>query len=1387
MKKFSSILASFLLLVLFFSGCKNFLNGGSFLEELDQSIVDAAAPAVDIYIEADANSGTASPSGKVSFKMGRTFSVIFTESKEYQFLGWEVIDRTTKESIENAIEILDTKDNETKFKILANRSNIQLHPICAERLTVTFSPNNSDNGVPRDSSINLTFNKNVSSENDFSKIQITCDGNDITQYYKEPVLNESILTFAADLENLIPVSGMKTVKVTVPQDLYYLQNEQKVTLGSDKSYSFKINNSTDNKAEITFNVASNSGSITPSGTNKYNIGDEVKIKFEPKTGISFKGWSILDGDGNVIKEDIIKVQDINAVETTLTIMKDVKGISITPKNVLIPTYIALLPVDSSTGNVSSQDTDIVIKFNTPIELSDFYDKTNDTFVNIVISSNNTNLISGSTATDRFKYYERPKISADKKTLTIATNKNNLQMPRAEKGQPATMKKDVTVTLKTTNVYAKEVKMNFTSDISWTYTIDNTVDSLDPQIESIKVYKDPQLKQELSSSVFTDDWTIDDIKRNYVSKIYVKIKGYDKDSGVKSLRVIERLWRDTNAIDKTATSEDSKPSYFTTDINNEAITILGDGFYEAIIPVTFSNTPDGIVQIRFALSDYADNASKEVTYYVLKDTTLEQLDICPPEERHSPGEYIYSNINDNLKNTKIVKFRRIDNDFIRECDGNNDFVKIKIETLKEKNKPYIGLDSEIIIQKVLWGYKNDESVMSEVYYDKDLSCYCFTRNRYQTTYIKYYAIDAAGNIQTLLRVIPKTPVITGIEEKTPYIQLKFTKTSPETTKEINTNDFGYYTLFKNESISDSYLIPFGEAVYDYGDNTYNNRRKGFQDYTGLNPFTYNPCEKGDGQNIYKIPAGCNSDDFKDFRPEGNYYVYFIPFAKYNERTYFGAISEPVVLNVKYDTELNRNICNLAETSEEPKSSDLPKDFEIISEEGAKNSGIYKITVNYPETFVKNESLSYYIKVRWGLKSGYTQNTYRYGSNTFELPTQSTTASYKYYVTIVARSSNGKELESTQKELVCTRDNIPPTMKEQNDHFSTLNGHKLLKTYASNPKYCYPLDVNVTSLKDDYSNLGMYRNTNNKMEIKYCLIPFEANQDSPTAFTIDDLLNKEKMTVEYDYDQDMLFLPYKNYIAPGLYTMCMEYEDLNSNTGITYYKVSTLGPYGEDKMVISYIKDGENDAVKSEISNSTTGADRHFIEYISNNNGVFSWIPIYEKDAQGKTKGYSYARGEGGQAKSSSFNLKFADIGDGNFFIKAYGNYYNKVDPNLHHFPTQYILPEYLKNPSNYSCKIKSYVNTDSGNHEMIIFSDVGSPTLVRTVYSNINLNNISTMDKDEQIWSIYGIEVTTSLKQDTGSFNYSVPVDSSEIPSGYWYTTLIHHANGDIIMTPPKQK
>lgn len=205
------------------------------------------------------------------------YDLNFTAKDAYQFVKWNITEQGNNDADDAPVRIQKT----TQFGIdyyklivgkakegvgTGNTNSIIIGDDSAERIKPVFTwPENDPNGVYRDSGIVLTFNKKPD-ESIKQKIQISVDGYSANNSFK---LNDAVfgvdsenkptLTIEADLDNRISVgSGAKRkVKVLIPADVYYLregETEPQITLGSAYEYEYIINEQTNNKVIVDYQI-----------------------------------------------------------------------------------------------------------------------------------------------------------------------------------------------------------------------------------------------------------------------------------------------------------------------------------------------------------------------------------------------------------------------------------------------------------------------------------------------------------------------------------------------------------------------------------------------------------------------------------------------------------------------------------------------------------------------------------------------------------------------------------------------------------------------------------------------------------------------------------------------------------------------------------------------------------------------------------------------------------------------------------------------------------------------------------------------------------------------------------------------------------------------------
>ena len=140
----------------------------------------------------------------------------------------------------------------------------------------------------------------------------------------------------------------------------------------------------------------------------------------------------------------------------------------------------------------------------------------------------------------------------------------------------------------------------------------------------------------------------------------------------------------------------------------------------------------------------------------------------------------------------------------------------------------------------------------------------------------------------------------------------------------------------------------------------------------------------------------------------------------------------------------------------------------------------------------------------------------------------------------------------------------------------------------------------------------------------------------------------------------------------------------------------------------------------------------------------------------------------EAEESFVKVVSHSLGTDYHYYTTNGTY---VDDHAYaYYPVYFYPPSYA---AGFTCNLKSYL--ECADNEIAVFTD--KPCLVQTFYCTNNLGD------DKTQWISYAIEAKVQQKPE--SFTYKVPVE--EIPTGKYYVTVIHYADGTEKMTDVKQK
>lgn len=345
-KKF--IFLTFLLFsVLGFFSCSNPLSN------TDLSISRSAKNfgILEFSIESKDGCGYTEPDGEVSYKIGNTYSIVFSEKDGYQFEKWEVINKETGKVYSDVISFENKNEPETTIKILRNAENVVLRAVAKKRPeTLSTSPLYAEEGVYCDSVIVIEFDQKIAEDsfyfstedlmflnydsllkNEDSKvygyifnnevyyknlfISSKTDENLIEYFYPPVIENGTIIKIFPKLSNpLVSVSGkLLDIDLFLGPDVY---TEDGVKVGGEGvQWRYRVNSKTDKTAPqfTDFELSTESNKLIKglqfNGIN--HIQKKVNYKYsgiDKESGVNFiqvEQKLLYSPDGNEVNEEPI--------------------------------------------------------------------------------------------------------------------------------------------------------------------------------------------------------------------------------------------------------------------------------------------------------------------------------------------------------------------------------------------------------------------------------------------------------------------------------------------------------------------------------------------------------------------------------------------------------------------------------------------------------------------------------------------------------------------------------------------------------------------------------------------------------------------------------------------------------------------------------------------------------------------------------------------------------------------------------------------------------------------------------------------------------------------------------------------------------------------------
>ena len=195
------ILGGALLCIVFLlSSCNGFLEQNDTKEQIKRKIQYENSSFYTIYVDYSISYGTLkSPSGgEISKKVTDTFDIKFNPADEYEFLYWEILDKTTKQKLSNGeyLSLASIYESETQctfLKVPEQNMKLCLSPVVTARpKVISNTPKMKNEGVSRALPIEVMFDQSMAVE---------------SIYYTQEEYDSFIQTYGAEHISFLPKGG----------------------------------------------------------------------------------------------------------------------------------------------------------------------------------------------------------------------------------------------------------------------------------------------------------------------------------------------------------------------------------------------------------------------------------------------------------------------------------------------------------------------------------------------------------------------------------------------------------------------------------------------------------------------------------------------------------------------------------------------------------------------------------------------------------------------------------------------------------------------------------------------------------------------------------------------------------------------------------------------------------------------------------------------------------------------------------------------------------------------------------------------------------------------------------------------------------------------------
>jgi hypothetical protein len=437
-------------------------------------------------------------------------------------------------------------------------------------------------------------------------------------------------------------------------------------------------------------------------------------------------------------------------------------------------------------------------------------------------------------------------------------------------------------------------------------------------------------------------------------------------------------------------------------------------------------------------------------------------------------------------------------------------------------------------------------------------------------------------------------------------------------------------------------------------------------------------------------------------------------------------------------------------------------DIDNLEYEKNTGMAKGSVKMDFSNIEND-YEYYLKFHYN-RTYYPykgEESYYFSSGDFEIKN-----GFEYEVSVIVKDKNGKLLcESEKKSFFPNKtDNFSPTIQNNSvTGISTDLSYYLTSNSANND------DLGIWDLINTQSR-GIYSDTSSIKKMDYWWIPYK-------NLSLDDVKKYSKKTIAVNK-----IIPFDG-TDYGKFYLYIYAEDSYGNYRLSQ-TVNSRGNFIVNEIPDFYV-DVDEEEFKLFVNCPQYTAEvrpaENFPAVNINNTSAFAGYQYLENN---KWKNCSELHNEM-ILEETQWNYEFTS-GSENFennYIRVICLYRvsNSSGTDFIFTKPLFIYPDYYRykgTENEIECQSKNYVQGAAG---LQIFTD--NPCFVHTMYCSKKLTETAS-PADALEWEARAIE--TGIMQKQSNFTYSSD-NLSEIPAGYYYTTIIHYADGSTLMTDVKKK